>query len=132
LGTSLPGDHRVHHPDIPVVLRATHNEEYRHRAIRMADWLLEQQLAQGAFPIGPLWPDWERSPLVFDTGQILQGLVHIYQETNDSRYLAAADRAANWLVEVQDPDGAWRRFTSLGSSTLTTYGLRGQCLNWRP
>jgi len=102
--------------------RATHNEEYRHRAIRMADWLLEQQLAQGAFPIGPLWPDWERSPLVFDTGQILQGLVHIYQETNDSRYLAAADRAANWLVEVQDPDGAWRRFTSLGIEH--TYNVR--------
>lgn len=102
--------------------RALSDDEYRRRAIRMADWLLDLQLAEGAFPIGPLWPEWERKPIVFDTGQILQGLVHIHRETADARYLKAAVRAGDWLVAVQDADGAWRRFTSLGIEH--TYNVR--------
>jgi hypothetical protein len=103
---------------------ATHlgDDSYRRRAERMADWLVGLQLESGAFPVGPLWPDWERRPVVFDTGQILHGLVRIHREKPRPAYLDAAVRAGNWLGEIQESDGAWRRFTSSGSEH--TYNVR--------
>jgi uncharacterized protein YyaL (SSP411 family) len=103
------------------------DDTYRTRAVRMANWLVTLQLEEGAFPIGPLWPDWERAPLVFDTGQIIHGLVRVYEETGREDFLLSARRAADWLVEIQDADGAWRKFTSLGIvhtyNVRTTWGL---------
>jgi len=80
----------------------------------MADWLLTLQLDSGAFPIGPLWPEWKHEPIVFDTGQIIHGLVRAYEETNNPGYLQSAKRAGDWLVAIIDSDGSWRRFTSQG------------------
>lgn len=93
----------------------TGNETYRARAMRMAVWLLTLQLENGAFPMGPLWPDLaqERKPIVFDTGQIIHGLVRTFEETGDLRYLEAAQRAGDWLVSILEPDGSWRRFDFL-------------------
>jgi uncharacterized protein YyaL (SSP411 family) len=86
---------------------------YRKRAISMADWLLTLQLENGAFPIGPLWPDWERKPIVFDTGQIIHGLVRAFEEIGNSSYLSVAKRAGDWLIKIQDQDGSWKKYTSL-------------------
>jgi len=94
--------------------RLSGDRRFTERGVRMAEWLLELQLESGAFPIGPLWPEWEPRPIVFDTGQILQGLVCALRETGQERYLQAAVRAGDWLVRVQDPDGCWRQFTSQG------------------
>lgn len=102
--------------------RHSGDASYRQRAGRMADWLLTLQFEDGAFPIGPLWPDWERSPIIFDTGQIIQGLVRAFDETGHTSYLTAAQRAGDWLAEAQDSDGCWRRFTSLGH--VHTYNVR--------
>jgi uncharacterized protein YyaL (SSP411 family) len=92
----------------------TGQDDYRTRAVRMADWLLTLQMDTGAFPMGPLWDDLDRQPLVFDTGQILHGLLRIWQETDSLCYLEAARRAGDWLVEIQETDGSWPRFTFLG------------------
>lgn len=102
--------------------RHSGDASYQQRAGLMADWLLTLQLEDGAFPIGPLWPDWQRAPIIFDTGQIIQGLVRAYDETGRPSYLAAAQRAGDWLAKVQDDDGCWRRFTSLGH--IHTYNVR--------
>jgi uncharacterized protein YyaL (SSP411 family) len=75
----------------------------------MADWLLSLQLENGAFP-GPPWIEPKGQPVVFDTGQIIHGLVRAYEETAKSCYLDAARRAGDWLVEIQEEDGSWRRF----------------------
>jgi hypothetical protein len=98
------------------------DDTYRTRAVRMANWLLTLQLEAGAFPIGPLWPDWERAALVFDTGQIIHGLVRAYEETQRMDYLESARRAGDWLVQIQDTDGAWRVHTSL--DIVHTYNVR--------
>jgi uncharacterized protein YyaL (SSP411 family) len=87
---------------------------YRERAIRMADWLLTLQLENGAFPIGPLWPEWERAPIVFDTGQILHGLARAFEETGSQKYLDSACRAGDWLAEIQEPNGNWEKHVSQG------------------
>jgi len=95
---------------------------YGVRAARMAEWLLGTQLECGAFPTGPLWPDWDRRPVVFDTGQVIHGLIRVFEQTRDARYLEAAVRAGDWLCAIQDPDGSWRRHTSSGG--VHTYNVR--------
>jgi uncharacterized protein YyaL (SSP411 family) len=104
------------------VAELTGDESYRRRAEQMAAWLPGLQLDSGAFPIGPLWPDWERRPVVFDTGQILHGLVRAFEETRQDEYLRAAIRAGDWLCQIQEADGGWRRFTSTGGNH--TYNVR--------
>ncbi|MGD9897741.1 MAG: glycoside hydrolase family 88 protein [Calditrichaceae bacterium] len=73
------------------------------RARKMADWLLEIQFDDGAFPEMFL-----KKKMVFDTGQIIFGMIKIYEFTNDKKYLDSAVKAADWLIKTQDSDGAWR------------------------
>ncbi|HET7009527.1 MAG TPA: hypothetical protein VFI11_02025 [Anaerolineales bacterium] len=115
---------------IPTLLdhaQASGETEFHSRAIRMADWLLTIQLASGAFPIGPLWPDWERRPIVFDTGQVIHGLVSAFEATARSAYLQAAIRAGEWLASIQEADGSWAAHTPLGRpnsyDARTAWGL---------
>ena len=94
---------------IPTFLRHARfgrQPESRRRALAMADWELAQQLPSGAIP-GRTGRKAE--PVVFDTGQVIFGWVSAYRSQRDPRYLAAAERAADWLVAVQESDGAWRR-----------------------
>jgi hypothetical protein len=86
----------------------TGNEDYRIRALKMADWEISVQMENGACRGGnvafmPL------KPAVFNTGQILYGFVRAYKETGEEKYRQAAIKAADWLVKNQDNDGAWRK-----------------------
>jgi uncharacterized protein YyaL (SSP411 family) len=49
----------------------------------------------------------EAHPSVFNTGQILQGLVRAHAETHRPEILRSARAAADWLVNVQQSDGSW-------------------------
>jgi hypothetical protein len=95
----------------------TQCQESYNRAVRMADWLLTVQLESGAYQSG--YTDEVPKPVVFNTGQVLQGLVRAYVETGKEVYLNAAQRAADWLVECQNPDGAWRRHCYLDVFRVT-------------
>ena len=99
----------------------TKDVSYRARAIRMARWLISLQLENGAFP-GPAWVYEDQTPIVFDTGQIIHGLVRAFEETSESHFLDAAYRAGDWLVETQENDGSWLKFTYL--ERVHTYNAR--------
>ena len=82
------------------------------RARRLADWELEVQMPEGAWQSGlttvpPV-------PAVFNTGQVIQGLIAAHRAFGHARYLEAAARGGRWLVANQDVDGAWRRHTYRG------------------
>ena len=80
--------------------------EPRERARRALDWLVSIQLPGGGFQGGTV----DATPVVpvtFNTGQILMGLAAGVREFG-SEYEAAMTRAADWLVQTQDADGAWR------------------------
>ncbi len=76
---------------------------YRASAERALLWLLEIQNEDGSFN-GP-----DGSAFVFDTGQILGGLVSVHRATGDPRFLEAASRAGDWLCRMQEGDGRWIR-----------------------
>jgi hypothetical protein len=44
---------------------------------------------------------------VFNTAQIIFGLVEIHQQTQDDRYKQAATRAVEWLGRTQSESGSW-------------------------
>jgi hypothetical protein len=79
------------------------------------------------------------SPAVFNTGQVLFGWAALYDETRDDAYRRAAQRAADWLIAMQEPDGRWVRGNSrYANPQHTLYNVKaawGLCLagvtfNW--
>jgi hypothetical protein len=96
-------------PTLLAYARRTGQTEYRERALRMADWLVSIQFADGGFQGGKI-DSTPVVPVTFNTGQILLGLAAAQVETG--RYLDPMRRAADWLVRTQDNDGCWRRYTS--------------------
>ena len=84
-------------------------QDLRERARRMLDWLVRIQMPSGAFQGGRI-DSHPVLPVVFNTGQILLGLaagVHAF-----GNYRPAVRAAADWLVQMQDKDGCWRRGAS--------------------
>lgn len=88
----------------------TGNPEYRRRAIEMARWESEVQLAGGAVQGGVI--GFKPTPAIFNTGQVLFGWTRAFQECGDELFIDSARRAAKFLVKAQDSDGAWRRHGS--------------------
>lgn len=97
-------------PTLLDVARRRDDEVMRRGAERMLDWLVSIQFADGSFQGGNIDAQ-PCLPTVFNTGQILFGLVAGVAEFGD-RYAAPMRAAASWLVANQDEDGAWRKFRS--------------------
>jgi hypothetical protein len=79
---------------------------YRERAIRICQWLCRIQNPDGSIS-NPVY-DATRG-IVFDTGQVLHGLVRGYEETGDAAFLNAAARAGDWLTQIADGERRWTR-----------------------
>lgn len=78
------------------------------RANRIIDWELSSQQSDGAFP-GHFGEPASR-PVIFNTGQIMHGMLSGYLQLEREECLASAIKAANWLAKHQDGDGCWRRY----------------------
>jgi hypothetical protein len=77
------------------------------RATRMIDWELSIQLPSGAFP-GHFGEPGSR-PVIFNTGQIMHGMIAGYVQLKRDECLESAVQAGYWLLQQQDEDGCWRR-----------------------
>ncbi|MFN3234228.1 MAG: methyltransferase domain-containing protein [Gammaproteobacteria bacterium] len=109
-------------PSMFDVAKAMQNDNYRESALKAGEWLLEKQHQDGAFDgYG------DTGKQVFDVGQCLIGLTRLFQETQDERYKTAAVKSADWLVSMQDQDGAWRMRTYAGQAR-TYYSRVGAAL----
>ena len=75
------------------------------RALEMAEWLVKVQNPDGSFSNPKFGPD----GIVFDTGQDLFGLVAAWEHSRDPRFMTAAQRAGQWLVDVGGDSGIWTR-----------------------
>lgn len=82
------------------------------RAIRMSDWELQIQRKNGGWEGGVQGEN--QQPIVFNTGQVIRGLLRTHSETGEPQYLEAAQRAADWIADVQEDDGSWTRANYLG------------------
>jgi tetratricopeptide (TPR) repeat protein len=86
------------------------DEDSKERALEISHWLVDIQNPEG----GIANKRYGSEGIVFDTGQVLQGLVRAYKETESPTFLSAAERSADWLVKISDKNGRWTRNTHNG------------------
>lgn len=86
-------------------------DDFEKRAVEAGDWEIDIQMECGAV-MGGRVDARPITPAVFNTGTVLQGWAALLNRTGDSRFRDAGIRAANWLLSVQDSDGAWRKGNS--------------------
>lgn len=111
-------------PTLFDVARVFGRPELAERALRMARWEASIQMPDGGIQAGVIGAE-PLVPTIFNTGQVLFGLVRATKETGDPLLRKAAHAAARWLVRAQDPDGSWRRFPSPFTTTqVATYNTR--------
>jgi len=75
--------------------------DYSDSAVRAGEWLLKIQNEDGSFS------DLTGKKQVFDTGQIIYGLLALYNFSKEKKWLDSAIRAGEWLVSVQEKNGSW-------------------------
>ena len=103
----------------------------RHAAFLATDWLLSLQMTSGAFPGGlhasGSGPGNNAQPSVFNTGQILQGLVRAHAErhakTRNAKILERAVAAGDWLAAIQQADGSWAGPATYQGTAHTYYSM---------
>jgi Prenyltransferase and squalene oxidase repeat len=112
-------------PTLYDLARATGDHAPLAAAERATRWLLSLQMPTGAFPgglqVGLL--DAEAQPSVFNTGQVLQGLVRAQVETNRPEIRQAAGAAGDWLINIQQPDGSWSGLGAYQGAAHTYYSM---------
>ena len=74
----------------------------------MAQWIMSLQHEDGSLPGG--FGGKPHKPSVFNTGQMIFGLLSAYRVSSEKSFLSAASRAAQWLASVQEDDGSWTRY----------------------
>ena len=75
-------------------------------AVRAADFLLDIQKESGGWQGGRIGEN--KPEIIFNTGQVIRGMMAAYEHAGDEKYLDAAVRAGDWLCKIQDPEGFWK------------------------
>jgi hypothetical protein len=104
---------------IPTLL-ASDSEHARAAALGLGRWLLSIQNPDGSWNCG-VHPARDARPSVFNTGQVLHGLVALHRADHGAEFLPAAARGAHWLASQQNGDGLWPAGDYLASATPSYY-----------
>jgi hypothetical protein len=109
-------------PTLYAYARFANRPELAAVATRQADWVISLQYDNGALPGGHVENGRKAGPSIFNTGQMIFGLVAAYDETGDAKYLSAARRAAEWLAAEVDPaSGTWTSHGYVGGHSPAYY-----------
>jgi hypothetical protein len=90
------------------------------RARELGGWLLSIRNPDGSWN-GGLHPARRPKPSVFNTGQIVSGLVDLARATREARWLDAALAGARWLAAGVGPDGLWKAGDYRSAETPSYY-----------
>jgi hypothetical protein len=95
---------------IPTLLQygATHDDHHAYdAAIRAADFLLAIQKNSGGWQGGRVQEN--KPEIVFNTGQVIRGMLEAFKFSGEKKYLESSIRAGNWLADIQLPEGYWKK-----------------------
>jgi uncharacterized protein YyaL (SSP411 family) len=96
---------------------------YLDRARAMGDWEIDIQLPCGAVMGSTV--NSRPTPAMFNTGQVLLGWSALFAATGDARYADRSRQAADWMVEMQAPDGQWLAGNSnFALKSATVYNVK--------
>lgn len=76
-----------------------------------ADWLISIQKPSGGWQAGYI--EANKPEVVFNTGQVIRGLLKAYHVSKEIRYLESCIKAGNWLCDIQEHDGSWQTHASM-------------------
>ena len=97
-------------------------KRYADIALQQADWVRSLQFDDGALPGGFAEKGRRSTPSIFNTGQMILGLVAAADHSGHPEYLESASRAARWLAGEVDPDaGTWTRHAYKGGFSPAYY-----------
>ncbi len=109
---------------IPTLLalpsRIRDDDRYVSGAKQLGEWLLKIQNENGSWH-GGLHPNPNATGSVFNTGQILKGMMALFRTCKDERYLEAARRGAHWLTQGVSEAGLWQAGDYRASETPSYY-----------
>lgn len=93
------------------------------RAKLMADWELSIMFPDGAVHGGNIAV--KSNKAIFDTGQVIRGLFAVYKKTNEKKYLEAAVKSSNWILNNENgKQGKWiNNNASCVDPSTTTYNI---------
>jgi len=84
------------------------DDDFYDRALIMGEWLLSRQLENGGFIGGRV--DRPSGILVFDSGMILIGLITLFKEVKEGKYISAAKKVGDFLIKAQK-NGKWVKYS---------------------
>jgi len=85
--------------------------EYAELAVKQANWLMSLQFDDGALPSGAFVRGLKSEPSIFNTGQMILGLIATADYTGCEKYLQSAFCAALWLArQVDERTGIWESY----------------------
>lgn len=93
-------------------------------ALRCANWLLSVQNADGSFN------GIDGTPRPFDTAAIVEGLVFVYNEINQEKFIQAAAKAREWMRTQINADGCLVNSPNLPTAEI--YNLRASAILHNP
>ena len=108
---------------IPTLLRLSgflDDSRYSVAALNLGEWLLSIQSEDGSWH-GGLHPSRKSKASVFNTGQILKGMMALSKHTGDQKFLDAADNGASWLAAGVNELGFWPAGDYKASETPSYY-----------
>ncbi len=85
-------------------------------AVKAANWLIAIQKPSGGWQGGRI--NENRAEIVFNTAQIIRGLIAVYRVLKEDKYLQSACRAGDWLCSIQDKAGTWTSFALMGQARV--------------
>jgi hypothetical protein len=100
---------------VPTILRyrrIQQQAEYEEMALNCLNWLLEIQFKEGGWQSGYIHQ--LRDAVVFNTGQVMRGMLAGFEAFQKESYLNAACKAGDWLIKTQHEDGYWSKHNFLG------------------
>ncbi len=92
------------------------DKNIRNKAVRAADWLLGIQKPSGGWQGGRI--NENKAEIVFNTAQIIRGLLAVYSLSKDQKYIDGAIKAGDWLCHVQDKNGGWTKHALMGRARV--------------
>lgn len=119
-GASYPETTGYAIPTILTYARFSKRADFSVRAVRMAEWESSVQMESGAVQGGVIGDT--PTPAIFNTGQVLFGWCAAFRETRNDGFRHCAIKAADYLVDQMDADGAWRKnLSAFTTAPIDTY-----------
>ena len=97
-------------------------------ALKAGEWLLTIQREDGGWPGG--YVSQNRPSVVFNSGQILRGLLTLYDYTGETRWKDAAERCILWIWDQLDEQGRFSTNDYMGAIRVYGTYVVAPILDW--